>query len=67
MDNASFHKRAEMVEAIEKAGAFLVCLPPYSPDFNPIEHKWAQAQAIRKHERCDVDTVLSVHRVYDKL
>ncbi|WP_415076823.1 transposase [Legionella sp.] len=23
-------------------------LPPYSPDLNPIEHKWAQARAIRR-------------------
>jgi transposase len=37
MDNLSSHKRAGVKEAIESAGAFLVYLPPYSPDFNPIE------------------------------
>ncbi len=36
MDNLSSHKRAGVKEAIESAGAFLVYLPPYSPDFNPI-------------------------------
>lgn len=48
MDNASFHKRQEMVTAINNAGCVLEFLPPYSPDLNPIEHKWAQAKAIRK-------------------
>jgi len=37
MDNLSSHKRAGVREAIEGAGAKLVYLPPYSPDFNPIE------------------------------
>ena len=67
MDNARFHKRADMVEAIKQSGALLEFLPPYSPDLNPIEQKWAQAKAIRKRERCDVDTLFSVHMKYDKL
>ena len=46
MDNAAFHKRADTKAAIEKAGHRLEYLPPYSPDLNPIEHKWAQAKAI---------------------
>lgn len=37
MDNLSSHKAAGVKEAIEAAGATLVYLPPYSPDFNPIE------------------------------
>lgn len=37
MDNLSSHKRAGVREAIESVGAQLVYLPPYSPDFNPIE------------------------------
>ena len=67
MDNARFHKRADMVEAIKQSGALLEFLLPYSPDLNPIEQKWAQAKAIRKRERCDVDTLFSVHMNYDKL
>ncbi|WP_176486992.1 hypothetical protein [Candidatus Regiella insecticola] len=31
----------------------------YSPDFNPIEHKWAQAKARRRKYRCDIDTLFS--------
>ena len=37
MDNLSSHKKAGVREAIEAAGAQLLYLPPYSPDFNPIE------------------------------
>lgn len=40
MDNATFHKSAETKEIIEAAGCTLMFLPPYSPDFNPIEHAW---------------------------
>jgi len=44
MDNASFHKRDDARLLIEQAGHILEFLPPYSPDLNPIEHKWAQAK-----------------------
>lgn len=37
MDNLSSHKVVGVVEAIEAAGAKVRYLPPYSPDFNPIE------------------------------
>lgn len=37
MDNLSSHKAAGVQESIEAVGATLVYLPPYSPDFNPIE------------------------------
>jgi hypothetical protein len=36
MDNASFHKRQNIIQAIEKAGCIAEFLPPYSPDFNSI-------------------------------
>lgn len=41
LDNASFHKGAKTKELVAKAGCILLYLPPYSPDFNPIEHQWA--------------------------
>lgn len=34
-------------------------LPPYSPDLNSIEHKWAQAKVIRKQKICSVVIFLS--------
>jgi transposase len=42
MDNLSSHKKAGVREAIEGAGAGLVYLPPYSPDFNPIEQAFSK-------------------------
>ncbi len=41
IDNARFHKSKKTVELIEAAGCRIIFLPPYSPDFNPIEHFWA--------------------------
>ena len=52
MDNATFHKREDMIQAIEQAGHILEYLPPYIPDLNPIEKKWAQAKSIRRKLRC---------------
>ena len=53
LDNAAFHKREDIQTAIRKAGHILEYLTAYSPDLNPIEHKWAQAKAIRRQHRCD--------------
>ena len=48
LDNATFHKRNDIVAAIEKQELIVQFLPPYSPDLNPIEKKWAQAKSIRR-------------------
>ncbi len=45
MDNLSCHKRADVRDAVEAAGATLRYLPPYSPDFNPIERAFAKLKA----------------------
>ena len=37
MDNAPFHKKKEISAILEKKGHAFLPLPPYSPDFNPIE------------------------------
>jgi transposase len=57
MDNAAFHKRKDIQDAIHKAGFILEYLPPYSPDLNPIEPKWAQAKAIRRKYQCSIEEV----------
>ncbi len=41
MDNAAFHKKITTQEMIIQAGHTLEFLPAYSPELNPIEHKWA--------------------------
>ena len=46
MDNLSSHKVAGVKPAIEAAGAALRYLPPYSPDFNPIEQVFAKLKAM---------------------
>ena len=45
MDNLSSHKGVEVQELIEAAGATLLFLPPYSPDFNPIEKAFSKLKA----------------------
>jgi transposase len=45
MDNLPVHKVAGVEEAIETAGATLLYLPPYSPDFNPIELAFSKLKA----------------------
>ena len=42
MDNLSAHKVEGVRERIEATGAELLYLPPYSPDFNPIEQAWSK-------------------------
>jgi transposase len=46
MDNVRTHKVAGVKEAIEAKGAHLVYLPPYSPDFDPIEESFSKIKSI---------------------
>jgi transposase len=46
MDNLPAHRRTGVRSAIEAAGAQLHFLPPYSPDFNPIENAFAKLKAL---------------------
>jgi transposase len=48
MDNLPPHKAAGVRTAIEAVGAQLLYLPPYSPDFNPIENAFAKLKALLK-------------------
>jgi transposase len=58
MDNAAFHKGKDMQKMLEDAGH---SLPPYSPDLNPIEKKWAQAKHIRRTLTCSIDHLFQFH------
>jgi transposase len=42
MDNLAAHKRPRVLKAIRAVGADVLFLPPYSPEFNPIERLWAK-------------------------
>ncbi|RUS93152.1 hypothetical protein DSM106972_097040 [Dulcicalothrix desertica PCC 7102] len=46
MDNCSIHKGGEIEKLIEAAGAKVIYLPPYSPDFSPIENCWSKIKSI---------------------
>ena len=51
MDNLSAHKGSRVRDLIEQRGCQLIYLPPYSPDFNPIEEAFAKIKALlRKAE-----------------
>jgi transposase len=51
LDNLTAHKQPEVRHAIEQAGALLRFLPPYSPDFNPIELAFAKLKAFLRAAR----------------
>jgi len=45
MDNLPPHKSVRVARLLDPARAELWYLPPYSPDFNPIEHMWSQIKS----------------------
>lgn len=58
MDNLSSHKGTKTRQLIETAGATLKFLPPYSPDFNPIENAFSKMKALlRKAAERTVETL----------
>ena len=48
LDNASVHHVQGIVEMINEVGALVLFLPPYSPDFNPIEEAFSRLKALIK-------------------
>jgi transposase len=67
MDNLSSHKGPRVREMIEAAHASLLYLPPYSPDFNPIENAFAKLKAhLRKAaERTVSGLCAAIGRIID--
>ncbi|WP_235907582.1 IS630 family transposase [Siccirubricoccus phaeus] len=67
MDNLGSHKRPGIRASIEAAGASLLYLPPYSPDFNPIENAFAKLKAmLRKAAERTIDGLWSaIGRIID--
>ena len=51
LDNLAVHKHPDVCVAIEAAGAQLRFLPPYSPDFNPIEQAFAKLKGLMRAAR----------------
>lgn len=59
MDNLAAHKSPAIVQQLHAAGAQLWYLPPYSPDFNPIELMWSKVKAtLRSAKACTQEALM---------
>lgn len=69
MDNLATHKIRGVRQAIQARGARLLYLPPYSPDFNPIEPMWSKIkQALRSHApRTDEQLLLAAKAAFQSI
>ena len=69
LDNLPAHKPLAIREAVEAAGAALMFLPPYSPDFNPIElasskpKEWLRSRAARAKQALDQAVADGIERI----
>ena len=62
LDNALLHKTSRTRELIEGVGASLMFLPPYSPDYNPIEHDFANIKRHREyHPEMTLHDIIQVY------
>jgi transposase len=69
LDNLATHKIRGVREAIQTAGARLLYLPPYSPDFNPIEPMWSKVkQILSSHDpRTETDLLLAAKTAFQAI
>ena len=62
MDNLAVHKSPEVAAALQRVGAHVCYLPPYSPDYNPIEMAWSKVKTflrgISARTRCKLSRSL---------
>ncbi len=68
-DNCSIHKGKEIEKAIVSVGAKLIYLPPYSPDFNPIEKLWSKVKNTLRSigARTYKDLDLAIAKAYSQI
>lgn len=61
-DNARIHKTLRTRELIQAPGAEILFLPPYSPDYNPIEHDFANIKRLREYNAdISIDDVINMY------
>lgn len=58
MDNLAAHKSPDIVQRLHAAGAQLLYLPPYSPDFNPIELMWSKIKTALRSAKAHTQEAL---------
>ena len=68
-DNLSAHKTKRFREALEKIGVRILFLPPYSPDFNPIEKAFAKLKALLRaaEKRTVQDSIDEITKIFDSI
>lgn len=63
LDNAAFHKSPPTARMVRHTGARLLFLPPYSPDFNPIEHDFAALKKNREfNQNSSIDEIIRMYK-----
>lgn len=69
LDNLATHKIRGVREALEAVGARLMYLPPYSPDFNPIEPMWSKIKQILRSQapRTDEQLLLAAKTAFNSI
>lgn len=69
MDNCSIHKSEEIEKLITQAGAKLIYLPPYSPDFSPIETCWSKIKSVLRSigARTYPDLVKAIEQAFSQV
>src|SRR5262249_10326743 len=69
MDNVAFHWVSGVKEAIEKVGARLIYLPPYSPELKPIEPMWGKVKNyLRKASARTLDKFkVAIKKAYENI
>ena len=55
LDNASIHHVDDIMSMVEEVGALVMFLPPYSPDFNPIEELFSKVKTTAKQYEADLE------------
>ncbi|MFI5094206.1 MAG: IS630 family transposase [Candidatus Acidiferrales bacterium] len=69
LDNLATHKIRGVREAVDARGARLLYLPPYSPDFNPIEPMWSKIKQVLRSQaaRTDEELLLAAQAAFQAI
>ena len=60
MDNASIHHVDSVVETFQQLGVLIHFLPPYIPDFNPIEESFSKLKSVMRANEQPLDSGLDI-------